>query len=442
MTTLDQRAPVDVAARETSARGSAYATFMLAVVFMLATMDRNIMSILLVPMQQELKVSDAAMGALTGTAFSIVYATAALPLARLADRGNRRNIIAISVLVWSLMTAACGLATSFFALLVARIGVALGEAGHGPAVMSMVGDLYPRTRRGIAIGCITIGSALGIGLGAYIAGVINDAYGWRTAFIVMGPVGAVVFALLIFTMREPLRGAYEPAPSTGAQLSTVASLRYLASVPSVPRLLMAKLALQVAFQGFLVWSPAFFIRVHGLSTSEMSAGFGLAVGASAILSAIIAGLISDRLAHGGERWRAYYCAIVLVLGAPLAVLTTLAPTPELAFAALFMMSLVTGGATSASITSGLSVVRPQLRGFMTAVMSFVIAVVGGGLGPIFFGGLTDFLHGRMGDEAIRYTLLTVPVFWLVSAALFYWAGRSTDRDSDAALAEDEPVRSA
>lgn len=422
------------AARPSTTAYSVYVTFVMALVFMLAATDRNIMSILLVPIQDELKVSDTAMGALTGAAFSIVYATAALPLARFADRGNRRNLIAGAVAVWSLMTSACGLATSFFTLLLARVGVAVGEAAHGPAIMSMVGDLYPRSRRGIAIGCITIGSAVGIGLGAYVAGLLNDLHGWRTAFLAMGLPGVAVGLLMLMTVKEPKRGAYEGgAGATPDPRSSWDALRYLFSVPTIPRLLAAKLVLQIAFGGFLVWSPAFFMRVHGLTTTEMSAGFGLVVATSAILSAIIAGLVSDRLSKRGERWRAYYCAIVLAGGVPFAILTMLAPTPTLAFAALFVMSLITGGATSASITAGLGVVRPEMRGFMTAVMSFVIAVIGGGLGPVLFGALTDGLKGAYGDEAIRYTLLTVPALWAVSAALFYHSGRTTDRDAAAAL---------
>lgn len=390
------------APRAASRAYSVYVTFVLALVFMLAATDRNIMSILLVPIQQELGASDAAMGALTGAAFSIVYATAALPLARFADRGNRRNLIAAAVAVWSVMTSVCGLATSYFTLLLARVGVAVGEAAHAPAIMSIVGDLYPRSRRGVAVGCITIGSALGIGLGAYVAGLVSDLYGWRMGFLVMGLPGVAVAALMMLTVAEPRRGAFENgAGATPDSRSTWDALRYLFSVPTVPRLLAAKLVLQIAFQGFLVWSPAFFIRVHGLTTAQMSAGFGLVVASSAMLSAVIAGVVSDRLSKGGERWRAYYCAAALAAGAPFAVLTLVASTPTLAFGALFLMGLITGGATSASLTAGLGVVRPEMRGFMTAVMSFVIAVVGGGVGPVMFGAMTDGLKGALGDEAIR-----------------------------------------
>lgn len=421
-------------ARAGSVAYSVYVTFVMALVFMLATADRNIMSILLVPMQKDLGVGDAAMGALSGTAFSIVYAVAALPLAWVADRGNRRNLIAGAVVVWSVFTSLCGLASGFVSLLLSRVGVAAGEAASGPAVMSMVSDLYPRTQRGIAIGCITMGSAVGIGLGAWISGVLSDLHGWRTAFLVMGVPGVLVGLLMLFTVREPARGTYEGAEASAPTKESVwATLVYIARVPSVPRLLAAKLALQMAFGGFLLWAPTFFIRVHDLTTSEMSAGFGAVVGLSAILSAIIAGVVSDRLARGGERWRAYYCAAVLAGGSPFIVAMLFAPTPTLAFAALFVTSLITGGATSASITAGLGVVRPATRGFMTAAMSFCIAVVGGGVGPVLFGAISDGLVGRFGDDSLRFALMLVPVLWVLSALLFWYAGRTTDQDSEAAL---------
>lgn len=408
---------------------SAYVTFVLATVFMLAAADRNILSILLVPIQKEFGVSDTAMGALNGGAISLVYATAALPLARLADRSNRRNLLAAAVAIWSAATAACGVAGSFLALMLIRVGGAVGEAGSSPAIMSMVGDLYPRHRRGLAVGCITIGSAVGIGVGAYLAGLLNDHYGWRGAFIIMGVPGVLVALLFLLTVREPKRGAFEPAAVQPQSRSAWRATKFIFSVPSVPWLLGAKLALQLGFGGFLVWAPAFFMRVHGLTTTQMSAGFGAVVGVSAILSAIIAGLVSDRLSRRGERWRSYYCAAVLGGGVPLAVLMLAAPTPTLAFAALFLMSLVTGGATSASITAGLGVVPPELRGFMTALMAFCISVIGGGLGPVLFGGLTDALKPSFGDEAIRYTLLAVPAFWAISAALFWVSGRRTAVDA-------------
>lgn len=426
------------AARAALSGRTLLATFVLALVFMLATADRNIMAILLVPIQKELHVGDTAMALLSGTAFTVVYAVGALPLSRIADRGNRRNLIAAAVVIWSVFTSICGFATSFLTLLLARIGVALGEAGYAPATLSLVGDLYLRTRRGIAVGVLALGSAVGMGMGALVAGRLSDLHGWRIAFIVMGAPGVVVGFLLFLTLREPVRGAHEGATVAAALSEPVqATLRYLASVPSVVRLLLANLVLQTSSGSFQLWLPAFFIRVHHLTISQMSARFGLVIATAAAFSSIMAGFISDRLSHRGERWRAYYCAAVLVLCAPFAAMTVIAPTADMGFLSLFLMAMISGGVTSVSMVAGLAVVRPATRGFMSAVLTLITAVVGVGIGPVLFGAMTDSLRGRLGPEAIRYTLLMVPVLCVVSSALFFWAARSVDKDAALALGEHE-----
>jgi predicted MFS family arabinose efflux permease len=227
-----------------------YMTFLLALVYMLASADRNIMSILLVPIQKELGASDTAMGLLTGAAFSIVYATGALPLARFADRGHRRNLLGAAVAIWSLMTATCGFVGSYALMLLARVGVALGEAGHAPAIMSLVGDLHPRERRGFAIGCVYIGSAVGVGAGAFLAGYLNDLFGWRVAFLAMGFPGLVVAALLVLTVKEPVRGLFDGGAAAPEHAgSTWVGLKYLWSVPTVRRLMLAQILLQASVFG-------------------------------------------------------------------------------------------------------------------------------------------------------------------------------------------------
>ena len=410
--------------------GRAYATFLLALVFMLAAADRNIMSILLVPIQKEIGASDTAMGILTGAAFSIVYATAALPLAWFADRGHRRNLIAAAIALWSLMTAACGLAVSYAMLLGARVGVALGEAAHGPATLSMVGDLYPRERRGLALGCITAGTAIGLGAGAFVAGSISDLYGWRAAFLVVAAPGLLVAALLVLTMREPARGLFDgPGVSPGQTGTALGSLQLLWAIPTVRRLMLAQIFMQTGIGGFNLWSPAFFMRIHKLSTTQMGLGFGLAVSFAAVISMVAGGVLGDRLSKRGEHARSHYCAVSVLASAPFALFTALAPSPTLAFIALFFTVLASAGATTAALTLGIAVVPHDRRGLLSALMGFCIVVIGGSLGPLIMGAVNDSLKPTLGVEAIRYSLMLPPLLFVLGGLAFIAVGRTANTDA-------------
>jgi MFS family permease len=410
-----------------------YATFLLALVFMLAAADRNILAVLLVPIQKSLRASDTAMGALTGAAFSIVYATAALPLARLADRGHRRNLLAAAVTLWSLMTASCGFAGSYALLLVARIGVALGEAAATPAIMSLIGDLHPRRRRGLALACVTIGTALGIGAGAFLAGAVNDLYGWRAAFLALGVPGLVVAALLVASLKEPVRGQFDggAGPPQHAD-STWEGLKYLWRVPTIRRLLLAQLFFQTASLGFTAWAPAFFMRVHGLTTTQMSLGFGVAVSLASIVSQLAGGVLGDWLALRGEAARAKYCAVSILAGAPCILITALAPTTTAAFIGLFLSALISGGAISAALALGIAVVHHNRRGLVSALVALCTLVLGGSLGPLAMGALNDLLKPTFGAQAIRYSLMLPPILFLLAGLAFIAVARTAD--DDAALA--------
>jgi MFS family permease len=406
-----------------------YATVLLALVFMLAAADRNIMSILLVPIQKDIGASDTAMGVLTGAAFSLVYATAALPLARFADRGHRRNLVAAAVALWSLMTAACGVAVSYGMLLAARIGVALGEAAHSPAIISMVGDLYPRERRGLALAFVGIGTAVGVGAGAAAAGFVSDRYGWRAAFLIVGAPGLILAALLVLTLREPARGRFDAGADATDPGSALGGLRGLWTVPTVRRLTLAQIFMQMGIGGFNLWSPAFFMRVHKLSATQMGLGFGLAISVAAALSMAAGGVAGDRLSRRGEHARARYCAVSVLVGAPFALFTALAPSATLAFIGLFLTVLASAGATTAALALGIAVVPHDRRGLLAALMGFCVAVIGGGLGPVVMGAANDLLEPAFGLEAIRFSLLLTPALFVLAGVVFVAVGRTANEDA-------------
>src|SRR5216684_8826976 len=194
---------------------SAYAYYVLAVLFVVYIfnfIDRQILAILLQPIKEDLKISDTALGFLTGFAFAVFYTFAGLPLARLADRWVRRSLIAISIAIWSVMTATSGLARGFTDLALARIGVGIGEAGATPPAHALLSDYFPPEKRATALALYASGIYVGVGLGFWLGGWINDAYGWRMAFFVVGLPGIAMALLVRFTVREPVRGMSEHQP--------------------------------------------------------------------------------------------------------------------------------------------------------------------------------------------------------------------------------------
>jgi predicted MFS family arabinose efflux permease len=407
-----------------------WVTVVLSMVWLLAAVDRNILALLLVPIKKSLGASDAAMGALTGVAFAAVYATTALPMARVADRSNRRNFMVLALAFWSAMTALSGLTTNFAQMLLARVGVAAGESANVPATMSFLGDLYPANKRGGAIGILTIGSALGFSLGAVLAGVLNDKFGWHVAMMVVGAPGLLLAVVLWLTVPEPPRGGHDaPAAQDPKGLTLGQSLKRLAQIRTAVPLLLGLVFLNLAFMAWLNWLPAFLMRAHHLSTTKMSAIFGLAVGLGGVLSNIAAGFISDRLARRGARWRMYYCCIMVVVAIPLQLAALLVPQITPAVICMCGFSLAAGGLTTVTSAATLSISPANLRAFMAALFGFGVSVLGAGLGPWAIGALNDALKSALGDQAIRYTLLMAPASLAVAGLMFFWASRTIEADA-------------
>src|SRR5215475_3819007 len=225
--------------RETSqsapAVGGLYAYYVLGVlvvVYIFNFIDRQILAILLQPIKEDLKISDTALGFLTGFAFALFYTIAGLPLARIADRWVRRSLIALSLATWSIMTAASGLARGFTDLALARIGVGIGEAGATPPAHSLLSDYFPPEKRATVLALYASGIYVGVGLGFWLGGWINDAYGWRAAFFVVGLPGVAMALLVRLTVREPVRGMSEPQPVSARDYTMKQTWRFFASLPT------------------------------------------------------------------------------------------------------------------------------------------------------------------------------------------------------------------
>jgi predicted MFS family arabinose efflux permease len=250
--------------------GRLWVLMVLTLVYTFNHVDRQILVILLEPIKTELGLKDSQLGMLTGIAFAAFYATLGIPVAMWADRGNRRNIIALALTVWSGMTALSGLSQSYWQLLVARMGVGVGEAGGTPPATSMIADLYPPQERATALGVYTTGIGLGVMLGFALGGLVYEAYGWRMAFFVAGVPGLLLALLVRFTIREPLRGHSEARQDDRPAPSLKETLRFIMGQTSYLWLLAGCLLICISANAFLVFTSSHLQRTYGLSPGQVS----------------------------------------------------------------------------------------------------------------------------------------------------------------------------
>ncbi|MEE8164250.1 MAG: MFS transporter, partial [Myxococcota bacterium] len=312
------------------APGAYYMLSILFLVNVVSLIDRNILGILLEDIKQDLQVSDTQIGLLVGPAFAITNALAGIPLARLADRWSRRSIIAWGLAAWSAFTALQGVTRSFGTLLTTRIGVGIGEASTGPSAHSLISDYFPMNRRAAAISIYTFGGFVGVWLAFLVGGWLSDLYSWRLALVAVGLPGIVLSLLVRFSIREPVRGAIEGRVDSGETVPMLRVLRVLGAKSSFRHLFMALPLFVCSAYVLNVWGPAFLMRVHGLTKTEIGLWFGLIVGLSGGVGSLLGGFLADRLARQDPRWYARVPALGSLTATPFVVGFLLSPDPWVA----------------------------------------------------------------------------------------------------------------
>jgi predicted MFS family arabinose efflux permease len=400
----------------------------LVVVYAVNFIDRNILSVLLQPIKEELGVSDTAMGLLTGFAFAVFYTFAGIPIARLSDRGSRRAVMSVGIAFWSLMTAASGLAQSFWQLALARVGVGVGEASATPAAHSIISDYFPPERRTRALAVYNTGSSAGILFGLLLGGWLKESFGWRVAFAAVGLPGLGVAALVWLTISEPERGLSEQRRDTGNAPGALETLRYLAALRSFRHVALAGALYAVTSFGLLGWAPTFMVRVHELGYAEVGWKLGLIIGIGSAVGVLIAGALCDRMAQRDVRWLVWIPALAAWLLAPFYSVFALAPDADVALLAYVPLNLLVAvfAAPTYAIAQGLAQLR--MRAMASAIMLFVLNLIGLGLGPVLVGVLSDALEPRFGVESLRYALLLALAANLWGALHSVLAGRSLAGD--------------
>ncbi len=418
-----------------------YALGVLVVVYTFNFIDRQILSILLEPIKQELALSDTQLGMLAGFAFAAFYATLGIPIARFADRSNRRNLIALALTIWSGMTALSGFAQNFWHLLLARVGVGVGEAGCSPPAHSMLADYYPAHRRATALGIYSLGIPVGILFGFVAGGWINEYFGWRMAFLVVGVPGLLLALVVRFTVREPERGMSEGHLAAGDQPGIAETFGYLWQKRSFRHLAFGGALTAFVGYGVITWVPAFLIRSHGMGTDEVGTYLGLILGIPGGIGIALGGFLADRFGARDTRWFLWIVSVAILAGVPFAIGVYLAPDAYLALL-LLVLPVALGNfyqATTFAQTQGLVTLR--MRAVAAAVLLFILNIIGLGLGPQVTGLLSDLLRPRLGDESLRWSLLICSLVNVWAAWHYYVAGKHLKADLEK-TALDEQTRGA
>ena len=415
---------------ESTSRGPLYAYYVLGVLFFVSVfnfVDRQLVAVLLQPIKEEFQVSDAWMGALTGLSFMLVHSVVGIPIARWADRGDRRLVLTLGLAVWSALTAASGFARHFAVMLLLRMGVGIGEAASTPASHSMISDYFPPQRRATALAVYAMGVYVGIMFGYIAAGWIGERLGWRMTFVIVGTPGLLLALLLYFTVKEPAR-------TTSVESHPLAEvLRYLFAKPSYVILLVAASFNAAAAYCIAQWAPTFLLRVHGMSLSEVGVSLGLATGLSGAAGTLAGGAISDRLSRVNRAWYAWVTAISAFTSLPFAIGFVLSDNSMQALLFFAPMTFLTGLYIGPLYAMNQGLARPRMRAMAVAVHLFVVSILGGGLGPWIVGLLNDSFQAEYGDAGIRQSLVWVQSVGLSLAGVCYLAvARNLDRDMEGA----------
>jgi len=418
-----------------STKAAYYALGILTIVYSINFIDRQLLSILQESIKADLMLSDAQLGLLTGFAFALFYTFAGLPIASLADRSNRRNIVAISLTIWSGMTAISGLAQNYWQLLAARVGVGIGEAGGSPPSHSMISDIFPPDKRASAIGFYSTGISIGILFGFLFGGWLNEFFGWRVAFFVVGIPGVLLALVLYLTVPEPIRGLAENRASTGDNPSMMTVFKVLLSRRSF--LFMALGAAMTAVAGYSTanWVASFMIRTHQMPTGELGTWLALIIGVGGAIGVFGSGVIADKLGKTDKRWYMWVAVCASVISIPLQISTFWVDDPYTALMCMVIPSVLSNAYLGATIASVHGLVGLKMRAVSSALLFFILNMIGLGMGPTTVGLVSDLLVDQHGVDSLRYAMMYIIPTAMFMSGVFYLVAARYIRD-DLAKAPD------
>jgi len=406
----------------------AYVLFILVVVYTFNFIDRQIVGILAVPIKADLGLTDSQLGLMGGLAFALFYTGLGIPVAMLADRFSRTWIMTAALVIWSGMTAASGLATNFWQLFAARLGVGVGEAGGVAPAYSLISDFFPPGQRARAMSVYSFGIPIGSAIGIVFGGIIASMIDWRWAFFIVGIAGIAIAPIFRLTIKEPPRGQFDrqreavKAPGLKLIVST------LMTKPSFWLLSLGASFSSMMGYGVFFWLPSFFVRSYGLTLLNASLFYGAVLLIGGLAGIWAGGWLGDRFGQDQRSQYARIPAIAFLCTVPFYIAAILSPTLTLAFFVLLVPTAL-GLAWLGPVISAIQhLVRPDMRATASAIFLFINNLIGIGLGTYAIGALSDMLTAQFGDESLRYSILAGTGFYIIASALFLLASRWLEHD--------------
>ncbi len=410
-----------------------YLLALLTLLNLLLVLDKIVLSILIEPIRAEFGLSDGQLGALMGLVYAIFMGAAGLPLGMLADRMNRRNLAAICVAGWSAMTLACAAAQNLWHLLLARIGVGVGEAGGGPTSMSMIADSFEPRRRATAMAVFATGTQLAALVNLTFATQIAHNYGWRMTLVAAALPGFALALLLVFTVREPARGMADRSRGTEPAPPLRETLAYIWQQRSLRHLLAGATLCYVVIAGMGSWHFSFLVRSHNLHLHEVGPIIGIGIAALGLTSNLISGTLSDFLGARDERYRTLligFGALATLFIGCWSILTESA-NGALAGVVIFAAAVVFWFPTVAALSQSLVTLR--MRSTVAGLLFVLSNLIGYGIGPILIGTVSDLLAPAFGEHSLRYAMLGVLMLVAWAAVHFFLASRDLRKNLSSAL---------
>lgn len=414
---------------------------MLTFVYVLNFLDRQLLSILAKPIQDELHITDGQIGLISGLYFAMFYCIIAIPVGWFADRTNRVKVLAFACFLWSAATVACGLAKTYPQLVVARMAVGVGEAGGVPPSYAIISDYFPPGTRGRALGIFNIGPPIGMALGVAFGASIADAYSWRDAFVVVGAIGVFTAIIVFLFVREPARGGLDVKPDAQGKTQPVAvapnapfwgTFRMFFTRPVLLLISLACGATQFVTYAVLNFTVLFLMREKGMTLSEVAVYYALLVGICVSAGMYASGRLVDWLGPRSKTAYAYVPAVGLALAVPLFAGFVWAPSWPLALAFLAIPTGLNYFYLSPAVTLVQEEVQPNQRVLSGALLLLVMNLIGLGLGPTYLGAASDFFGVNNPDNSLQLAFYTLIPFYFLAVALFLALARALRKEHAAA----------